>query len=113
MDIRLTCRHYDLSEEIREYASRKAERVVKHFDGVHSVEMILSMEGGRPKAEMIVGAVRGQKCVAAETGDDVFVVVDAVVDKIDRQIKRLKGRLREQKGRGPEIPGAAGGGTET
>ena len=104
MNLQLTGRHCELSDALKEYATRKAERLQRRFDGIHNVEMILSVEGGRPKAEIIVSAVRGQKCVAGVIHEDLFGAIDLVVDKIDRQLKRLKGRLHERHGKLPEPP---------
>ena len=109
MNQQLTGRHCELSDALKDYATRKAERLQRRFDGIHNIEMILSVEGGKPKAEIIVSAVRGQKCVAATTHEDLFGAIDLVVDKIDRQVKRLKGRLREHHGRVAEPPPEAQG----
>lgn len=95
MDIQLTCRHCELSDDTRDYAGKKIERVLKHFDGVHSVEMILSADGDATKVEMIVGTVRGQRLVAAESASDAHAAIDLVIDKMDSQIKKLKGKLRD------------------
>jgi len=109
VDIQLTCRHCELSDDLRDYVGRKMERVLRHFDGVHSVEVILSAQGAIWTAEMIVGTVRGQRCVAEGTGDDVFAAVDLAADKMDRQVQKLKGKLREHYGKGLEGPSGAGG----
>jgi len=100
LNIQLTCRHGELTEKLRQYATRKVERLLKHFDGVHNVELIVSSEGGRQKAEVIVGVVRGRRCVAEETSEDLFAAVDAAVDKVVRQLSKLKGKLRGHHGRG-------------
>ena len=96
LDVQLTCRHFELSDQLKDYVTSKTDKLLKHFAGVHDVEMILSVDGGRPKAELIVGVVRGRKCVAEEVHDDVYAAVDTVVDKMVRQIQKLKGKLRER-----------------
>jgi len=106
LNIQLTCRHGALSEKLRDYATKKTERLLRHFDGVHTVELILSSEGTREKAEMIVGVVRGRKCVAEATDDDVYAAVDTVVDRAIRQVSKLKGKLRERHGRPTPPPPA-------
>ena len=95
MDIQLTCRHCELPEEVRDYAAKKIERVLKHFDGVHSVEMILGAQAGETTVEMIVGTVRSQRLVATASGATMYAAIDVVSDKMDRQIKKLKGKLRD------------------
>jgi putative sigma-54 modulation protein len=108
LDIRMTCRHCELSDDLRDYVTKKMERVLRHFDAVHSVDVILSAEGAKWTAELIVGAVRGQRCVAEGVGDDAFAAIDVAVDKMDRQVMKLKGKLREHYGKGPEGPGRTG-----
>ncbi len=96
MDIKLTCRHCELPNETRDYAAKKIDRLLKHFDGVHSVEMILGAEGDATKVELIVGTVRATRLVAAESAADAHAAIDLVIDKMDRQIQKLKGKLRDR-----------------
>ena len=44
---------------------------------------------------MICGAVRGKRLVAEDEHEDVFAAIDMVVDKMERQIRRMKDRLKE------------------
>ena len=96
MDIQLTCRHCELSEKVRDYATKKMERVLKHFDGVHSVEMTLSAEGVATKVELILGTVRSTRLVATASEAEPLAAIDVVMDKMDRQIKKVKDKLRER-----------------
>ncbi len=96
MDIQLTCRHCALSDATRDYAGKKIERLLKHFDGVHSVEMILSADGDATKVELIVDTVRATRLVAAESAPEPHAAIDLVIDKMDSQIKKLKGKLRDR-----------------
>jgi putative sigma-54 modulation protein len=95
LNLQLTCRHCTLDEATRDYVTTRVERVEKHFDKAHGVELILSIEGGLAKAELIVGVVRGQRCVAVESHQDVKAAVDLVVDKVVRQLQKVKGKLRD------------------
>ena len=94
MDIRLISRHYEVTPDLRDYIDRKTERLCKHFDAIHSVEMILSMDGQMSKAELIVGTVRSRKCVAVEEHTDMYAAIDLVVDKVERQVTKMKEKLR-------------------
>ena len=96
MDIQLTCRHCELSDKTRDYAATKIDRVLKHFDGVHSVEMILSREGDSMKVELIVATVRATRLVAADSAPEAHAAIDLAIDKLDRQIQKLKGKLRDR-----------------
>jgi len=108
LNIQLTCRHCDVSDDVRDYAEKKTERLLRHFNGVHNVEMILSEEGGKPTVELVVSVVRGQHCVAKESAEDFTAAVDVVVDKLVRQLQKVKGKLRERHGRSAAPPPPTG-----
>jgi putative sigma-54 modulation protein len=97
LDIQLTCRHCELPLDVREYASKKIDHVLKHFDGVHSVEMVFAAEGLATKVEMIVSTVRSHRLVATASAPEAKAAVDLVADKMDRQIKKEKEKLRDQR----------------
>jgi putative sigma-54 modulation protein len=45
--------------------------------------------------ELIVGTPRGQRLVATESAPEAHAAIDLVVDKMDAQIKKVKGKLRD------------------
>jgi len=77
--------------------SDRIERLVKHFDGVHKVEATATMEGAGMKVEMVVHAVKGVTLAAAGTGPSTMAAFDEVLDRMDRQIKKLKERLKDRR----------------
>ena len=59
MNLNITGHHVEVTPAIREYISSKLDRVIRHFDNVTSVGVILSVEKLRQKAEVTVH-VRGK-----------------------------------------------------
>jgi ribosomal subunit interface protein len=96
LDIQLTCRHCQLADDVRDYATKKVEKLSKHFDGgVHGAELILTAEAGETKAELIIGTVRSQRLVATANAPTPQAAVDLAVDKMDHQVTKTKGKLRD------------------
>ena len=52
MNLNITGHHVEVTPAIREYVTTKLDRVIRHFDNVTSVAVILSVEKLRQKAEV-------------------------------------------------------------
>jgi len=97
VQITVTGRHVDLSSDIREYAEEKSGKLTKFYDRIHEIEIIFDHESEQFTVDMIVRADRKHTFVASETGPDTFVIIDTVVDKLERQLRRHKEKNRNHK----------------
>ena len=97
MEIRVTGRHVEVPAEVRDYLQAKANRLPRFYDRIHGVEVILGHESNQFSAEMIVHVDHKQTFVASETGPDTFALIDVLVDKLERQLKRHKEKKRLHK----------------
>ena len=66
MNLTITGHHLEVTPAIRDYIESKLDRVIRHFDHVTSVSVILSVEKLRQKAEVTLH-VRGREGVFAHT----------------------------------------------
>ena len=89
MNLTITGRHIDVTPAIRDYVSSKLDRVVRHFDNVTSVSVILSVEKLKQKAEVTVH-VRGKDIFVESDDNDLYAAIDAMADKLDRQVQKYK-----------------------
>jgi len=87
----------DASNALRDYAEGKVQKLPRYFDGVQSVEVIMEMEAGKSKAEVIVQASRKTTFVAHHREEDMYACIDQCMDKITEQIRRHKDKLRDHK----------------
>jgi putative sigma-54 modulation protein len=62
--------------------------------------VILGVEKFRHKAEVTI-KTNGVIIQAHEESGDLYASIDVVVDKLDRQVKKYKEKLKDHKGRGP------------
>ena len=82
---------------MQEHVHERALRLKQHFDGLMSVHVTLSLEGGQHEAEFVVSARRHQFVAKGVDGEDMYVAIDAVAEKLERQIGRFKERLQDHR----------------
>lgn len=91
MNLNLTGHHIDITPAIRDYVTNKIERISRHFDQVIDVNVTLSVEKLKRKAEANVH-VSGRDIFCETDHEDMYAAIDALVDKLDRQILKHKDR---------------------
>lgn len=96
MQIATTFRHMEPSDALKSYAVEKLDRVKKYIDEPIVAQVFLTVEKIRHSAEVTITA-KGITIKAAEETNDMYAAIDAVVDKIERQLRRYKERIKEHK----------------
>ena len=91
MNLSVTGHHVAVTPAIRSYVEHKMERVLRHFDHVIDVNVILSVEKLRQKAEVNMH-VRGKEIFCECVNEDMYAAIDSLVDKLDRQVIKYKDR---------------------
>jgi len=92
MQINIAGHHLELTDSLREYVISKMERLERHFDQVSNMDVILSIEKLVHKAEATV-PVSGHNLFAYAEDQDMYAAIDALVDKLDRQIIKRKEKV--------------------
>ncbi|MEA5113907.1 MAG: ribosome-associated translation inhibitor RaiA [Geobacteraceae bacterium] len=96
MQITTTFRHIESSDALKNYAQDKLERVQKYIDEPIVAQVFLTVEKIRHIAEVTITA-KGITIKASEETNDMYAAIDAVVDKIERQLRRYKERIKAHK----------------
>jgi putative sigma-54 modulation protein len=94
MNLNITGHHLEVTPAIRDYVQAKLERVIRHFDHVTAVHVILSVEKLRQKAEVTVH-VRGKDIFVEAQDENLYASIDALADKLDRQVLKHKEKKTE------------------
>lgn len=92
MNLNITGHHVELTPAIREYVNTKFDRVLRHFDNVTSAHVILSVEKLNQKAEVTLH-VKGKDIYADSVDTDLYAAIDALADKLDRQVLKHKEKI--------------------
>ena len=93
MQISVTGHHVDITDALKNYVDNKFERLERHFEHVTNVHVILSVEKLRQKAEATMH-VNGANVFADSVEEDMYAAIDALADKLDRQLIKHKEKSR-------------------
>lgn len=97
MQLNITFRHFDPIDSLKNYAREKVERANKYLDRAGEAHVVLSLERHLHHADITIhsGAfvLRGR-----EKSEDMYASIDLAMDKIERQLRRYKERLKHHHG---------------
>jgi len=97
MQVAVTFRHMETSEPLRAYAEEKLARVKKYIEEPIDAQVALSVEKKIRHKSVVTIVAKGITIKASEETNDMYAALDAVVDKIERQLKRYKEKLKKHK----------------
>ncbi len=93
MQLNISGHHVDLTEPLKHYVESKLERLQRHNSQITTTEVTLVVEKMVQKAEATMH-VAGADLFAAAESEDMYAAIDALVDKLDRQLIKHKEKQR-------------------
>jgi putative sigma-54 modulation protein len=96
MPIRITARHFDLTDDLKNFVEHEIEKLGRYFNHIIDTHLILDAEKSRMTAELKV-KVYGTILTSKVRSFDMYKSVEEVIDKMGGQLKRYKGRLQDKK----------------
>lgn len=109
MKISVTFRNTEGETYFRGYVDERLKKLKKYLDNPVEVHVVLSVEKFRNVAEINMSD-NGLTFIAKEEAKDMTMAIDEAVEKIERQLKKHRERIRERKGgKGEREPAAASG----
>jgi len=96
MKVKIEERHMEQSDPLREYAISKAENLQKFFDGIISVEVTMDVEKERRLVTVFAHLINKKIAKASAESDDMYVSIDSAMDKLERQLKKIKEKLKDK-----------------
>jgi putative sigma-54 modulation protein len=100
MNLTLTGHHLEITPAIRDYVTAKLDRVTRHFDHVIDVNVVLSVNKLQQKVEANVH-VSGKDIHVESVEPDMYAAIDALADKLDRQVVKHKEMRSSRRHEGP------------
>lgn len=105
MQISVSGKNFDVSDALKEHAQTRLTKISRYFDHIITANVTLSTERNWHLAEVTVFG-KGVDMRGEERSKDMYHSIDAVVEKLERQIKKAKGKVID---RGRQIPGRVEG----
>lgn len=108
MEILIHSHNMEVSDRLQNYVEKKTMRLDRYLPNLAEVRVDLSEENTRSAVQRHVAQVtirddRGTILRAEERSNDMFAAVDAVVDKLYRQINRYRGKRRRNRRAGSGV----------
>ena len=94
MNINIAGHHVEVTPALHDYVTGKVERVIRHFDHVTSVHVVLSVQKLKQKGEITLH-VKGKDIYAEADDTDLYAAIDALIDKLDRQVLKYKEKVSD------------------
>ncbi|HDQ72194.1 MAG TPA: ribosome-associated translation inhibitor RaiA [Chloroflexi bacterium] len=100
MDVTVFTRNMEMTPRLEDYVDQKVGKLDRYLPSIDEARVDLSVENTRNAAHSQVAQltvrVRGKILRAEERTQDIFTSIDAVLDKMYRQIARYKGRRQNR-----------------
>lgn len=94
MQIQITGQHIEVSDSLHDYVVERIEHVHAHFDHVNHTNVVLHVEKTRHVAEATIDA-KGAQFHAEAEGENMYAAIDALADKLDRQVIKHKEKMSD------------------
>lgn len=108
MELKIHARNVDVTSRLQEHVERKVSKLDRYLPNIQEVRVDLAIEHRRQGqdqciAQLTLRNTRGVILRAEEKRQpDIYAALDMALDKMYRQIRRYKGKLKRRSGRGAE-----------
>ena len=97
MQIKITARHGQLSDETKEHIEEKAGKLLHYFQRIMMIEVLVDFKDDSSFVEILVSAEHKHDFVASERQKDVLTAVDLAVSKLEGQVRKYKEKVQNHR----------------
>lgn len=103
MNLKITGLHLEITPPLREYIESKLERILRHVDHVIDITVTLSVDKLDQKADVNVH-LSGKDIHVEAVEADMYAAIDALMDKLDRQVLKHKEKQDDRRSAAAPAP---------
>ena len=97
MQIKISARHGHLSDDTQRFIRDKAQKLLRLFDRLTMIEVMVDLQEGVKTVEFVVQAEHKHDIVARENHDDILAAVDLCLAKLETQLRRYKEKIQDHR----------------
>ena len=97
MQISISGQHMDITDALKSHVEEKMQKINRHFDHVTNTHVVLLVEKNRHKAEANING-KGIQLHAEAEAEDMYTAIDAMANKLDRQVLKQKEKMTSHRG---------------
>jgi putative sigma-54 modulation protein len=87
----------EASEALKTYLDEKISRVKKYIDEPIDAQVVLSVEKKIRHSAEVTLVAKGITIKSSDETNDMYAAIDGMVDKLERQLKRYKEKIKKHK----------------
>jgi putative sigma-54 modulation protein len=97
MPIEITARHMNVTDQLQEYARRKAGEILNAFPKVEHVHVILDTVKRLHTAKIVVQSKNHIRMESEESAENPVAAIDAATEKTEKQLRRVLDKIHDHK----------------
>ena len=95
MQVNVSGHHVDVTIPLRDYVTNKLGKLERHATSISHADVVKNVEKLRQKVEAKI-RMAGAELFATAEADDMYAAIDALADKLDRQLSKHKGKSQSR-----------------
>ena len=103
MQFAVTFRHMEPTEALKSYARERMERVRKYLPDPIACHVVLSTERHNHRIDVSFQLHNGLSIAGHETTENMYSSIDLCIAKIERQVRKYKGKLEGMRARPHDV----------
>lgn len=109
MQVQVRGRNMEVTNALKDYVEKRVSKLERYLDGIAEAQVTLTVEKGSHRVEVTI-PINSMLLRGEESTQDMYASIDLVVEKLEKQIRKYKGRLFKRLGKAAgEGPGEAAG----
>ncbi len=97
MQIKISARHGNLTDEVQQFIRDKANKLLHLFDRIMMIDVTVDLSSEDKLVEFLVSLEHKHNMVARERNKDILAAVDQVMDKLQQQLRKYKEKIQDHR----------------
>lgn len=98
MQIKISTRHGQVSDETRDFIEKKAQKLLHLFPRLIMIEITLDMRDDLKEVELLAEAEHKHNFVAKEQHKEILTAMDSALSKVEAQLRKYKQKVQNHRG---------------
>jgi len=94
MNITITGRHFNVADDLKDYAEKEINKLQRFYKDIIDVQITMAVERHRHLVE-ITAHIHDHTLRASGEAGDMYTSIDRAAEKMERQLRKLHGKFRE------------------
>jgi putative sigma-54 modulation protein len=95
MQVSITGRHVNVTDNVKAHIDEKLERSLGIFPRIETVHVILDMEKRNYVSEVVVQAANHIRISATEKSENMYDSIDRAIEHAERQLRKQRDKVQD------------------